>query len=190
MKLTMSVRKADVGSIGGHTKPSEAMMQTVRSEIQGAVNGSLIIDGFVSHTGDDMALIMTRTRGINDTTLHQFAWDTFLEATSVAQKMGFYGAGPGVAELELGHNPVRSNKVRPAESFMVFAADTCGPGAYNLRLFLAFADPMYCAGLMRPKLIDGFRDTGTDRVNQFTFRDSARTNGKVRASKRAGSWGK
>ena len=46
MKLTMSVRKADAGSIGGHTKPSEAMMQTVRSEIQGAVNGSLIIDGF------------------------------------------------------------------------------------------------------------------------------------------------
>ena len=34
------------------------MMQTVRSEIQGAVNGSLIIDGFVSHTGDDMALII------------------------------------------------------------------------------------------------------------------------------------
>ena len=50
------------------------MMQTLRSETQGAVNGSLIIDGFVSHTGDDMALIMTRTRGINDTTLHQFGF--------------------------------------------------------------------------------------------------------------------
>ena len=36
---------------------------------------------------------MTHTRGINDTTLHQFAWDTFLEATSVAQNQGFYGAG-------------------------------------------------------------------------------------------------
>ena len=41
-----------------------------------------------------------------------------------------------------------------------------------------------------PRCSDGFRDTVTDRVNQFTFRDSARTNGKVRASKLAGSWGK
>ncbi len=181
MKLTISVLKADVGSIGGHTKPSEAMMQTLRGEIQGAVNRGLIIDGFVSHTGDDMALIMTHTRGINDTTLHQFAWDTFLEATSVAQNQGFYGAGqdllvdapsgnlrgagPGVAELEFDHNPVKSNKVRPAESFMVFAADKCGPGAYNLPLFLSFADPMYCAGLMLPKLIGGFRFNVIDMNN-------------------------
>ena len=36
-------------------------------------------------------------------------------------------------------------------------ADKCGPGAYNLPLFLAFADPMYCAGLMLPQMIKGFR---------------------------------
>ena len=42
----------------------------------------------------------------------------------------------------------------------------------------------------RSLIIDGFRDTVTDRVNQFTFRDSARTNGKARVSKRAGSRGK
>jgi len=46
---------------------------------------------------------------------------------------------------------------RPAESFMVLAADKCGPGAYNLPLFLGFADPMYCAGLMLPQMIGGFR---------------------------------
>ena len=40
---------------------------------------------------------------------------------------------------------------------MVFAADKCGPGAYNLPLYLAFADPMYCAGLMLPQMIEGFR---------------------------------
>jgi fructose 1,6-bisphosphate aldolase/phosphatase len=34
---------------------------------------------------------------------------------------------------------------------MVFAADKCGPGALNLPLYLAFADPMYCAGLMLPR---------------------------------------
>jgi fructose 1,6-bisphosphate aldolase/phosphatase len=44
------------------------------------------------------------------------------------------GAGPGVAELEFDHTLASP---RPAESFMLFAADKCGPGAYNLPLFLA-----------------------------------------------------
>ena len=63
------------------------------------------------------------------------------------------GAGPGVAEVEFEHEPVSSNSARRAESFMIFAADKCGPGAYNLPLFLGFADPMYCAGLMLPQMI-------------------------------------
>jgi len=173
VKITLSVLKADVGSIGGHTKPIPEMIDVVRSEVQTAIDNNMIIDGFVSHTGDDIALIMSHTGGINYTPLHQFAWDTFLKATAVAQKYGLYGAGqdllvdapsgnlrgagPGVAELEFDHNPTKSNKVRPAESFMVMTADKCGPGAYNLPLFLSFADPMYCAGLMLPKLIKGFR---------------------------------
>jgi fructose 1,6-bisphosphate aldolase/phosphatase len=40
---------------------------------------------------------------------------------------------------------------------MMLAADKCGPGAYNLPLYLGFADPMYCAGLMLPPMIKGFR---------------------------------
>ncbi|WP_163484760.1 fructose 1,6-bisphosphatase, partial [Escherichia coli] len=64
------------------------------------------------------------------------------------------GAGPGVAELEF---DLLQAKHRQAESFMVLAADKCGPGAYNLPVFLAFADPMYCAGLMLPQMIKGFR---------------------------------
>jgi fructose 1,6-bisphosphate aldolase/phosphatase len=172
MKLTLSILKADVGSIGGHTKPSDRMLAAVRAQIQGAVKKGLIIDGFVSHTGDDIAMLMSHTRGINDTTLHRFAWDTFIEATAIAQKYGLYGAGqdllvdapsgnlrgagPAVAELVFDHNPVKSNKLRPAESFMMLAADKCSPGAYNLPLFLGFADPMYCAGLMLPNMSKGF----------------------------------
>ena len=173
MKLTLSVIKADVGSIGGHTKPSERMMEAVRSDVRQAKSKGLIIDGFVSHTGDDIAILMSHTRGPDDTDVHQFAWDSFIGATGIAQDAGLYGAGqdllvdapssnvrgagPAVAELEFEHDPVKTNKVRPAESFCVFAADKCGPGAYNLPIFLAFADPMYCAGLMLPKMIQGFR---------------------------------
>ena len=173
MKITLSVLKADVGSIGGHTKPSERMLETARKSVADAAKKGLIIDGYVYHIGDDIITITSHTHGPNNKEIHQFAWQTFLDATAIAQKYGLYGAGqdlltdapsgnirgagPGVAELEFEHDPVKTNKVRPAESFMVFAADKCGPGAYNLPLFLGFADPMYCAGLMLPRLIKGFR---------------------------------
>ena len=187
MRLTISVIKADVGSIGGHTRPSAAMMDAVRSEVEAAKSRGLLIDAFVSATGDDIAITMSHTRGKDDTEIHQFAWNTFLEATAIASKFGLYGAGqdllvdapsgnvrgagPAVAEIVFEHAPGKTNAVRPAESFMVFAADKCGPGAYNLPLFLSFADPMYCGGLMLPRLIKGFRfhiidmnNTGGDSI--------------------------
>jgi fructose 1,6-bisphosphate aldolase/phosphatase len=172
MKITLSILKADVGSVGGHTKPTKRMIDSVRAEVQGAIDKGLLLDAFVSHTGDDIAILMSHERGPDNVDVHQFAWSSFMKATSIAQQFGLYGAGqdllvdapsgnirgagPAVAELEFNHDPVKSNKVRPAESFMMLAADKCGPGAYNLPLFLGFADPMYCAGLMLPPMIKGF----------------------------------
>lgn len=171
MKITLSVIKADVGSIGGHTKPSARMMEAIRQECAEAVKRGLLIDYFVSHTGDDIAITMSHTNGEGNPDVHQFAWNAFLKATDIAREYGLYGAGqdllvdapsgnlrgagPAVAEIEFELNLVRGS-IRPAESFMVFCADKCGPGAYNLPLFLAFADPMYCAGLMLPDMIKGF----------------------------------
>ncbi len=172
MKLTISVLKADVGSIGGHTKPSQRMMDAVEQAVADAISSGLLIDGYVGHTGDDICMTTTHTRGPNDTDVHQFAWTTFLQATDIARQYGLYGAGqdlladapsgnirgagPAVAEVEFDHDPIKTNPVRPAESFFVLAADKCGPGAYNLPMFLGFADPMYCAGLMLPRLNQGF----------------------------------
>ncbi|MAE64655.1 MAG: fructose 1,6-bisphosphatase [Phycisphaeraceae bacterium] len=172
MQLTLSVLKADVGSIGGHTRPSAAMVESARQRIREAIDHGLIIDGFVGTTGDDIALILSHGRGSGNSEVHQFAWHAFLAATDIAAHAGLYGAGqdllvdapsgnirgagPAVAEMTFEHHPVNDNRNRPAESFMVFAADKCGPGAYNLPLFLGFADPMYCAGLMLPKMADGF----------------------------------
>ena len=177
MKLTLSVIKADVGSIGGHTKPSERMLALARERIQNAVAEKLLIDGVVSHTGDDIALIMSHTQGVNATAIHQFAWSTFLAATREAQDKGLYGAGqdllvdapagnirgagPAVAEIEFEHDFKRQN--RPAEAFTVFAADKCGPGAYNFPLYAAFCDPMHDGGLLlNPKMRKGFRITIID----------------------------
>lgn len=169
MKLTLSVIKADIGSICGHTQPSNRMLHTAQQLIQESKQAGLIIDGTVTHTGDDVALIVSHTHGDLSKKIHQRAWEIFLTLTDIAKESGLYGAGqdlladapsanvrgagPGVAELTFDHT---LSGDRPAESFMVFTADKCGPGAYNLPLFLSFADPMYCAGLMLPKMMPGF----------------------------------
>jgi fructose 1,6-bisphosphate aldolase/phosphatase len=181
MQLTLSVLKADVGSIGGHTMPSRHMMDATRQAVDEAIKSGLLIDGYVGHTGDDICITTSHTHGPNNTDVHQFAWSTFLKATDIAREYGLYGAGqdllvdapsgnirgagPAVAEIEFDHDPIKTNPVRPAESFMVLAADKCGPGAYNLPMFLGFADPMYCAGLMLPRIGDGFTFNVIDMNN-------------------------
>ena len=38
MKITVSVIKADVGGIGGHTRPSDNLIQAVRDTVKSAGN--------------------------------------------------------------------------------------------------------------------------------------------------------
>ena len=173
MKLTLSVIKADVGSVGGHIRPSRAMLQRVNERVS-AEKGRLLIDAYVGSTGDDIALLMTHQRGCGHREIHEFAWKVFLEATSVAREQGLYGAGqdllktafsgnvrgmgPAVAELEI--------EERPAEPFLFFAADKTDPGAFNLPLYLAFADPMNTPGLiLSPEISTGFRFVIMDVAN-------------------------
>ncbi len=177
MKVTISVIKADVGSVGGHTRPSLRMLGLVRERLAGAVERGLLLDGLATHTGDDIALIMTHGLGPGAPDVHRFAWDCFLAATAEARAAGLYGAGqdllvdapsgnvrgagPAVAEIEVERDP--GSAERPAEPFLVFAADKCSPGAYNLPLYGVFCDPMHNGGLLlSPKLHRGFRLTIMD----------------------------
>jgi len=168
MKTTLSLIKADIGSIGGHVKPSSAVVEKVRDVIS---KSDLLLDSFVFFTGDDISILMTHDKGADNDKIHELAWNAFVEGTNVAKKQGLYGAGqdllkdsfsgnvkgmgPAVAELEF--------EERENEPFVVFAADKTDPGAYNLPLYLAFTDPMHCAGLMlSPKMHKGFRYTVMD----------------------------
>ncbi len=177
MKLTLSVIKADVGSIGGHTQPSERMLETARGRLREARGQGLVIDGLVTHTGDDIAIIMSHTRGAGARDIHGFAWKSFLATTEEARRGGLYGAGqdllvdapsgnirgagPAVAEIEFDRDP--ASKERPAEAFLVFAGDKCSPGAYNYPLYSVFCDPMHNGGLLlSPKLHKGFTLTIID----------------------------
>lgn len=177
MKVTLSVIKADVGSIGGHTKPSAAVLEIVRGRVHSAIDGGLLIDGAVSHTGDDIALITSHRHGVGAEPVHRFAWSTFAIAAEEASDAGLYaagqdllpdapsesarGGGPAVAEIEFYRDP--ENQARAAETFLVFAADKCGPGAYSYPLYAAFCDPMHNGGLLHdPGMRRGFAVTVVD----------------------------
>lgn len=69
MKLTLSIIKADIGSIGGHLAPSRRLLDTVRAHIA-AHAGGLLIDSHIGHTGDDIAILMTHNRGVGDEQIH------------------------------------------------------------------------------------------------------------------------
>ena len=179
MKVTFSAIKADVGSIGGQTRPSETMIAAVADRLRASCAGPsrLLIDAFVTHTGDDIALIMSHTHGAGAKAVHQLAWDCFLAATGIAKTEGLYGtgqdllvdapsgnirgAGPGVAEIEFARDS--GSKDRPAEAMLVFAADKCSPGAFSYPLYSVFCDPMHNGGLLlNPKLHKGFTLTILD----------------------------
>jgi len=177
VKITLSVIKADVGSIGGHTRPSERMLESVRTRLGDAVRRRLLLDGVVTYTGDDIAIIMSHTRGAGAADVHRFAWDSFIAATESARAAGLYGAGqdllvdapsgnvrgagPAVAEIEFERDP--TSRDRPAEPFLVFAGDKCGPGAYNYPLYSVFCDPMHNGALLlSPKIRKGFTFTIID----------------------------
>jgi fructose 1,6-bisphosphate aldolase/phosphatase len=165
MRTTLSIIKADVGSIGGHVAPSEKLLDTVSRHIAAGLDG-LLTDYFLGCTGDDIAILMTHDKGAGNPEVHKLAWDAFKAGTDTAQGQGLYGAGqdllvdafsgnvkglgPAVAELEF--------EERPNEPFLMFLADKTEPGAYNLPLYLAFADPMNTAGLLlSPEITKGFR---------------------------------
>jgi fructose 1,6-bisphosphate aldolase/phosphatase len=170
MKTTISVIKADIGSIGGHLRPSRRMLDAVRLELASGAR-ELLLDHHISTTGDDVAILMTHNHGVGDTRVHELAWRAFLKGAAAARSQGLYaagqdllkdsfsgnvrGMGPAVCEMEVVE--------REGEPFLVFAADKTDPGAYNLPLYLAFADPMHSSGLLlSSELGKGFRFTVMD----------------------------
>jgi len=174
MKTTISLIKADTGSIGGHNRPSEAMVDKAKEEVTNAIKKGLLVDGRVTYTGDDIALLMTHTKGVDNSDIHKLAWDTFVETTKIAKSQGLYGAGqdllkdafsgnvkgmgPGSAEIEM--------EERAAEPFIVFTGDKCGPGVFNMPLFEGFANPYHNAGLLlAPEMQAGFTFTIMDVNN-------------------------
>ncbi|MCS7384564.1 MAG: fructose-1,6-bisphosphatase [archaeon GB-1867-097] len=166
-RITVSIIKADVGSLAGHHVVHPKQIEVAKESLQLAVDSGIILDYYVFNCGDDLQLLMTHRRGENNPEVHKVAWNVFKEVTEkVSKPLKLYaagqdllvdafsgnirGMGPGVAELEFDE--------RPSDPIIVFAADKTEPGAWNLPLFKIFADPFNTAGLViDPRLHAGFK---------------------------------
>ena len=166
MKVTVSLIKADVGSVGGHTCPHPSMLDACKKVLSEAMKNGEIIDFYVTRVGDDIDIIMTHDKGVDSPKVHEVAWNAFKEATKVAKKYKLYaagqdllsdafagtvrGAGPGVAEMEF--------KERKSEPLVFFLADKTSPAAFNLPLARVFMDPFTTTGLViDPRIHNGFQ---------------------------------
>ncbi len=163
-KTTISVVKADIGSFPGHSRTHPKLLEKAAQMLREA-EGKTLTDSFVTHCGDDLALIMTHTKGEDDPEIHELAWNIFMECAGIAKGMKLYGAGqdllgdafsgnvkgmgPGVAEMEF--------EERGSDPVMVFLADKTEPGAWNFFLYKIFADPFNTPGLViDPSMHEGF----------------------------------
>jgi len=166
VKTTISVIKADVGSIAGHGLAHPALLKKCEEILENAKEEELLMDYYVTNCGDDTELIMTHRNGEENEDIHKLAWHAFIEATKIAKELKLYGAGqdlladtfsgnikgmgPGVAEMEF--------KERPSDPVVIFACDKTEPGAFNLPIYKMFADPFNTAGLViDSSLHNGFK---------------------------------
>lgn len=165
--VTLSVLKADIGGYVGHSSMHPALMDEAKESLQKANQSGMLIDHHVSRVGDDLELIMTHDRGIDNQEVHKLAWDTFLSCTEVAKKLKLYGAGqdllvdafsgnlkgmgPGCAEMEF--------EERRSEPVLIFMADKTAAGAaWNMPLYKMFVDPFNTPGLViAENMHSGFR---------------------------------
>ncbi|QKQ99883.1 fructose 1,6-bisphosphatase [Metallosphaera tengchongensis] len=166
MRTTVSVIKADIGSLAGHHVVHPDTMAAANRVLAEAKRQGIILDYYITNVGDDLELIMSHTRGELDSKVHEVAWDSFKEATKVSKELGLYaagqdllsdtfsgnlkGMGPGMAELDI--------EERPSEPIAIFMADKTEPGAFNYPLYKMFADPFNTAGLViDPTMNEGFK---------------------------------
>ncbi|MCR4406491.1 MAG: fructose-1,6-bisphosphatase [Anaerolineae bacterium] len=164
-KVTLSVIKADVGGYVGHSSIHPVLLEEAQRHLEAAKGDGIIVDFHVTRVGDDLELIMTHRKGVDDPEVHHLAWRTFEECIRVAKSLKLYGAGqdllsdafsgnvkgmgPGVAEMEFVE--------RESEPVLIFMADKTSAGAWNMPLYKMFADPFNTAGLViSPKMHEGF----------------------------------
>lgn len=142
-QLTITIAKADVGSIGGHGTAPGIMLEAVAEIWMKAAEQGLILDFFITRVGDDISVTVTHAKGKDDKKIHELIWNGFVHAAVIAKDLGYYGAGqdlladafsgnvrgagPSVAEMVI--------KEQGSEVLIIGQADKTAPGAFNKGLW-------------------------------------------------------
>lgn len=148
MKTTISLLKADIGGLVGHTTMHPENMDA-EFMVFDKMKEELMADyGVLAFDDDDLQRIMPHTHSSNLEDLHKMAWRSFSDCAVKVNEIGQYnagkyltsdsfsdnikGMGPGVAEMEFDE--------RPSEPILILMADKTLPGAWNLPHFRMFDD--------------------------------------------------
>ncbi len=142
-ELTITIAKADTGSIGGHGTAPGKMLEAVAEEWMQAAEKGEIVDFFITRVGDDISVTVTHVKGKDNEAVHRHIWDGFMRSSVVAKDLGYYGAGqdmladafsgnvrgagPSVAEMII--------KEQASEVVIFCQADKTAPGAFNKGLW-------------------------------------------------------
>ena len=86
-KITVSVIKADVGSVAGHTTVPDEIKAVAEKKLNEAKERGVLIDFRVLNAGDDLELIMTHRKGVDNEEIHGLAWETFEECAKKAKEL-------------------------------------------------------------------------------------------------------
>jgi len=81
-KTTLSVIKADVGSLAGHHVVHPEQIRVSEESLNAAKSSGLINDFCVTNCGDDLELIMTHRKGEDNSEIHGLAWKHFPQGRS------------------------------------------------------------------------------------------------------------
>ncbi|HYF00423.1 MAG TPA: fructose 1,6-bisphosphatase [Planctomycetota bacterium] len=177
-KITLTIVKAGVGGYIGHATCHEDVQEKAREFLGKASSKGVLVDSWVGSVGDDLILLLSHEKGVDSKDIHRLAWDGLTACAEVAEKLKLHnpakdlftdafpghlkGTGPVFAEV--------SFRERPSEPFILFAADKCGVGTWNLPLYRTFADPFNTPGLViDPSMHEGFAFEILDTLENKTI---------------------
>ena len=142
-EVTVTIAKADIGSIGGHGTAPGVMLEAVAEIWMQAAERGEILDFFITRVGDDISVTVTHAKGKDDVRIHELIWNGFVAASVIAKDHGWYGAGqdlladafsgnvkgagPSCAEMTI--------KEQGSEVMIFGQADKTAPGAFNMGLW-------------------------------------------------------
>ena len=165
-KVTLSVIKADVGGLAGHSGVHPDIPVIAEEWMKKGIEAGIIEDAYVTSVGDDLQLIMSHYAGEEDEKVHKLAWDAFQAGAKRSAELKLCGVGQDFLSDEfkgtirgLGPSFVEMTfEERKNETFVVLMADKTSPGAWNYPLYKIFADAFNTIGLaIKPELARGFR---------------------------------